>query len=107
MITSDVALRDELDAQRLHVAELEQTVDALAGSNDPDSAHARDIAERSLHAALEVITEIEHALDRIGTEAYGMCESCGGAIAPARLEAIPYTRHCVSCPQPPPLRRAG
>ena len=35
---------------------------------------------------------------RIDAGTYGRCDRCGETIAPARLEALPHTRHCVSCP---------
>ena len=28
---------------------------------------------------------------------YGICESCEGEIAEARLQALPFTRLCVNC----------
>lgn len=40
---------------------------------------------------------IDDALARIDDGAYGMCESCESDIAEARLEALPFTRLCVSC----------
>jgi len=40
---------------------------------------------------------IEDALERIEDGTYGICESCDSEIAPARLEALPFTRLCVSC----------
>jgi hypothetical protein len=40
---------------------------------------------------------VRDALARIDNGSFGKCENCGKAIAPARLEAIPYTRYCVEC----------
>ena len=40
---------------------------------------------------------IESASERIDDGSYGMCESCEGEIAEGRLEAMPFTRVCVSC----------
>jgi len=40
---------------------------------------------------------IDDALQRIEEGSYGICESCEGEIAPARLDALPFTRLCVSC----------
>lgn len=37
------------------------------------------------------------ALDKIKTGNYGECEKCSEQIAPARLEAIPYTQFCIDC----------
>lgn len=44
-----------------------------------------------------IISEVRDALARLGNGTFGVCESCGKAIAPARLEAVPYTRYCVDC----------
>jgi DnaK suppressor protein len=40
---------------------------------------------------------IERALRRIDEGTYGICQDCGDAIAPGRLEAKPYANLCVSC----------
>lgn len=37
------------------------------------------------------------ALERLGRGDYGICEECGGAIAPARLAALPEVTTCVVC----------
>ncbi len=44
-----------------------------------------------------LVSESRAALDRIDKGTYGRCESCGKSIAKARLEAIPFTRYCVTC----------
>jgi DnaK suppressor protein len=40
---------------------------------------------------------IDDALARVEEGSYGVCESCESDIAEARLEALPFTRLCVSC----------
>jgi DnaK suppressor protein len=45
----------------------------------------------------EKLQGIQEALERIEDGTYGMCESCESEIAAARLEALPFTRLCVSC----------
>lgn len=40
---------------------------------------------------------IEDALQRIDTGEYGECDECGGEIATGRLDAMPFTRLCVTC----------
>ena len=40
---------------------------------------------------------IDDALARIDDGSYGVCESCESDIAEARLEALPFTRLCISC----------
>ncbi len=44
-----------------------------------------------------IVAEAREALGRLDRGEYGTCESCGKAIAPARLEAIPFARFCVTC----------
>lgn len=43
------------------------------------------------------LTEINEAINRIEDGSFGICEECGCAIPKPRLEAIPYTRFCISC----------
>ena len=45
----------------------------------------------------EALAEVEHALDKLSQGTYGLCESCGKPIAPARLEAKPAARLCIDC----------
>ena len=46
-----------------------------------------------------LLQAIEEALCRMEKGTYGICRDCGDAIAPARLEAIPWTRVCIACKQ--------
>lgn len=41
--------------------------------------------------------EVHDALARIDAGTFGQCEACGKSITAARLEAIPFARHCVRC----------
>lgn len=45
----------------------------------------------------EKLQAVEDALERIEEGTYGICESCDSEIAAGRLEALPFTRVCVSC----------
>ena len=38
-----------------------------------------------------------HAAEVRAKGGYGVCEDCGNAIAPERLEAIPNATRCVNC----------
>jgi DnaK suppressor protein len=40
---------------------------------------------------------IEDALTRIRQERFGISEQCGQPITKARLEVVPWTRHCKDC----------
>jgi RNA polymerase-binding transcription factor DksA len=56
-----------------------------------------DLAEVLLARCLEALDEVDDALRLLGSGAYGLCSACGSAIPYERLEAVPATRHCVSC----------
>ena len=45
----------------------------------------------------KILQAIEEALHRIDNGTYGVCKDCGEMIAPARLDAIPWTRSCIAC----------
>ena len=45
----------------------------------------------------QALDEISQALNRIDQGTFGKCEECQSAIPKARLQALPYTRHCVAC----------
>jgi DnaK suppressor protein len=43
------------------------------------------------------LAHIDAALERIEEGAYGNCLECEARIPKTRLNAIPYTPHCVKC----------
>jgi DnaK suppressor protein len=45
----------------------------------------------------KILQAIEEALTRIDKSTYGICRDCGEPIAEARLNAIPWTRVCITC----------
>jgi len=45
----------------------------------------------------KILQAIEEALQRIDKGTYGVCRDCGEPIAEARLNAIPWTRVCITC----------
>jgi DnaK suppressor protein len=45
----------------------------------------------------KILQAIEEALMRIERGSYGLCRDCGEPIAEARLNAIPWTRVCITC----------
>src|SRR6185436_10126033 len=45
----------------------------------------------------KILQAIDEALRRIDQGVYGVCRDCGEPIAEARLNAIPWTRVCISC----------
>jgi DnaK suppressor protein len=45
----------------------------------------------------KILQAIEEALARIDKGTYGTCRDCGEPISQARLNAIPWTRVCITC----------
>ena len=43
------------------------------------------------------LDQIHQGLDRIKAGTFGKCEECGQPIAKPRLQALPYTAHCIEC----------
>ena len=95
------ALEFERDSLRRQLAELGHGAKGL--DYDPNFADSSQVtAERGENEALvtklvETLNEVEHALQKIDSGGYGVCESCGREIAPARLEAKPEARLCIDC----------
>ena len=50
--------------------------------------------ERNLRA---ILGDVERALHRVETGAFGRCESCRQPIEEERLDALPYASFCFSC----------
>lgn len=76
---------------------------ALSNADDEhDPEGATFASERSqldalVRAARERLSEINAAAARLAEGRYGICESCGGQIPGARLEARPVARTCIDC----------
>jgi DnaK suppressor protein len=45
----------------------------------------------------QLLNMVEGALARIREGSFGECVSCGKEINAKRLEAVPWTRHCIDC----------
>ena len=59
--------------------------------------YEEEIALDLLQNEEQLLEEIAAALDRIERGTFGRCEECGKEIPRERLNALPYTRHCVAC----------
>jgi DnaK suppressor protein len=71
----------------------------MAG-DDADRAASATNLEYSLGIAARESREIqliEDALQKIDSNSYGICEECGEAMAPGRLEALPFAVYCIDC----------
>ncbi len=52
---------------------------------------------RLREADSKLLRAIEDALTRIRQGRFGICEECRQPISRARLEAVPWARHCKEC----------
>jgi len=104
--TTDSSLRAQLKEERDRLADqLREIGRGPGGSLEFDEGHAdvgQVTAERSEVDALsgqlrETFDDTEDALAKLDAGTYGDCESCGQPIAPARLEAMPAARLCITC----------
>src|SRR5262249_25643729 len=65
---------------------------------DLGTAHFEQTVAVSLLVSEErTLEEVAAALVRIENGTFGRCEGCQQEIAGARLEALPFTRHCIDC----------
>jgi DnaK suppressor protein len=76
---------------------------------DSDMDSAQDIADKAAssynkeflfhqsNSERQLLQMVEGALSRIHEGSFGQCISCGKEINPKRLEAVPWTRHCIEC----------
>jgi RNA polymerase-binding transcription factor DksA len=55
----------------------------------------RDLALRERNE--QHLAQVVAALGRIDDGSFGACIRCGKAIAPERLDAIPWAAHCIDC----------
>ena len=75
--------------------------DLLQGTGDPEDAATADLLVdlnlAEIERDVDELRAVQHALVRLKSGQYGICQSCGGEIDPARLEALPYAVLCVRC----------
>lgn len=68
--------------------------DWIDQSSQENDVHVRLALKQTDHKLFRAIEDAIHRLDQ-GT--YGICTDCENEIAPARLEAVPWTRVCIDC----------
>ena len=93
-------LEEERESFRAQLAELGYGAQLDYDPNFADSSQVtaeRGETEALVQKLVAGLQEVEHALEKFGTERFGICESCGQPIAEARLEARPEARLCIDC----------
>jgi RNA polymerase-binding protein DksA len=91
--------------QELNQGELKESIKESPGENSyaynlADVGSDSNEREKSfMVASLEgnLLAELDDSLERIHDGSYGHCVVCDQQISSKRLEAIPYTKLCLSC----------
>jgi DnaK suppressor protein len=92
-----------LESERARIRlELAEEVDHPRVSHGAQTAAATEVTESQRGQQLREreqlhLGQIEGALKRIDAGSFGLCQTCGKAIAPERLEALPWATDCVDC----------
>jgi DnaK suppressor protein len=82
------------DVQEVRDAQKDEGMDTYDIASD---ARDREISSILTDRDRDKLQAIDEALGRVDDGTYGMCEMCESEIAEARLQALPFTRVCVSC----------
>jgi len=97
----DEALSLLADLTRGHRDIVAAAVDSnLDDEHDPEGAtiaFERAQVDALIVQARHRLAEVDAARARLDSGSYGRCMACGEAIAPARLEARPTARTCITC----------
>ena len=111
MVTNFNMLRSRLESeQKRLIEEFEQSKANLRPADERREGSPFGKREEEATEALELekrltlekrtrdqLADIEHALRKFDEGTYGLCDSCGQPIDPARLEALPQAILCLSC----------
>jgi DnaK suppressor protein len=101
------AFKKRLETRQQELRRMVSRTQQDGRSADEDSA--QDIADKAAssynkeflfhqsNADRQLLQMVENALARIREGSFGECISCGKEINPKRLEAVPWTRHCIEC----------
>jgi len=83
--------RTQQDGRSADEDTAQDIVDEVASSYNKEFLFHLSNADRQL------LQMVENALARIREGNFGECISCGKEINSKRLDAVPWTRHCIEC----------
>ena len=95
--------RDVLAPMQAELQNVIRNREALAIEMSPDEldriqhATERELAIDNIQRDFSRLREVQAALRRIDTGAFGVCVDCGEDIVRKRLAAVPWTRSCIAC----------
>ncbi len=92
----------EMQRLKTEIAEHARRAQDRSTSGNDIGDDGNEIEQVSKNLALKkhlerLLAQIEAAVRRIEQGVYGLCERCGQAIHPERLEALPYATTCLGC----------
>jgi RNA polymerase-binding protein DksA len=83
--TSSKEASGDLSAYSLHMADM--------ATDNYDREFALNLADNEQ----KIINRIDVALEKIESNSYGNCDTCGKKMSKVRLKAVPYAELCVPC----------
>jgi DnaK suppressor protein len=83
--------RNQQDGRQADEDSAQDIADRAASSYNKEFLFHQSSSDR------QTLQMVEGALERIREGTFGQCISCGKEINPRRLEAVPWTRHCIEC----------
>ena len=83
--------RTAQDGREADLESAQDVADRAANSYTKEFLFSQSNSER------QTLQMVDGALDRIREGTFGECIACGTEINPKRLEAVPWTRHCIAC----------
>jgi RNA polymerase-binding protein DksA len=95
-------MRNAYDMSMRDLDNLQRSSTDGAGDDQADAGSKTFEREQEQSIAAnrrDLITQIQHAVERIDNGTYGYCESCGKPIPKARLKAFPAATLDVACKQ--------
>lgn len=98
--------KQKLLEKQTSLASMVHKTEGYGREKEPDIQDVADMAVESYtkefifgksSADRQILQLIDEALDRIEDKSYGTCIHCENPIQPKRLEAVPWTQHCLDC----------
>jgi RNA polymerase-binding transcription factor len=83
--------RNQQDGRSADEEATQDIADRAASSYNKEFLFSQSNNDRQL------LLMVDGALARLREGSFGECVSCGREINPKRLEAVPWTRHCIEC----------
>ena len=83
--------RNQQDGRTADDEATQDVADRAASSYNKEFLFSQSNNDRQL------LSMVDGALARIREGSFGECVSCGKEINSKRLEAVPWTRHCIDC----------